>query len=117
MICAKGIDAFLDTYVRIDEGTGVLLCAHRSCARTAAQIFAAIFVRGTKPEVILFDHEEADTETEIRNTITTLRNRPGVRRVAIVVCEPVGPSFTKVLEQGQVSSTSPIFRVSGHPSM
>jgi hypothetical protein len=94
----QGIDAFLDTYVRIDEGTRVLLCAHRSCARTAAWLYAAVFIRGTEPLTFLFDQEDASTEMAIRSAIDDLRARPGVRRVVTILCEPNGPSFKSVFE-------------------
>lgn len=111
----QGIDAFLDTYVRIDEGTRVLLCAHRSCARTAAWLYAAIFLRGTEPVTFLFDQEDADMEMAIAASLSDLRNRPGVRRVAIVVCEPEGPSFMGIFEErpDMKSERTAIFRVSG----
>ncbi|MBK9260495.1 MAG: hypothetical protein IPM54_11770 [Polyangiaceae bacterium] len=114
----QGIDAFLDTYVRIDEGTRVLLCAHRSCARTAAWLYAAIFVRGTEPATFCFDHDDSDTEKEIAASLEDLRARPGVRRVAIVVCEPAGPSFARIFEEqlGKNHDKTPIFRISGSNS-
>lgn len=114
----QGIDAFLDTYVRIDEGTRVLLCAHRSCARTAAWLYSAIFVRGTEPLTFLFDQEDADMEMALRQALDDVRARPGVRRVAIVVCEPSGPSFVRIFEQHpeMKSHRMPIFRVSGSSS-
>ena len=114
----QGIEAFLDTYVRIDEGTRVLLCAHRSCARTAAWLYAAIFVRGTEPVTFLFDREDADMEMAIGQALDDLRARPGVRRVAIVMCEPAGPSFVGIFEQHpeMKSDRLSIFRVSGSTS-
>jgi len=114
----QGIDAFLDTYVRIDEGTRVLLCAHRSCARTAAWLYSAIFVRGTEPVTFLFDQEDADMEMTIGQALDDLRARPGVRRVAIVMCEPGGPSFQGILEQHpeMKSNRLSIYRVSGSTS-
>lgn len=114
----QGIDAFLDTYVRIDEGTRVLLCAHRSCARTAAWLYAAIFLRGTEPVTIVFDQADADSEMAIRAAVDELRARPGVRRVATILCEPGGPSFTSLFERRpeMKSERTPIFRVSGSSS-
>ncbi len=114
----QGIDAFLDTYVRIDDGTRILLCAHRSCARTAAWLYSAIFIRGTEPVTFLFDQEDADMEMAIGAALDDLRARPGVRRVAIVVCEPVGPSFVGTFEQraAMKSDRTPIFRISGSTS-
>ena len=111
----QGIDAFLDTYVRIDEGTRVLLCAHRSCARTAAWLYAAIFLRGTEPVTIVFDQDDTDTEMAIATALEDLRSQPGVRRVATILCEPNGPSFLSVFEQrpAMKSERTPIFRVSG----
>lgn len=115
----QGIDAFLDTYVRIDDGTRVLLCAHRSCARTAAWLYSAIFLRGTEPETFLFDREDPDMEMAIGAALDELRARPGVRRVAVLVCEPAGPSFVGILEQGTTSKSdrTPIFRISGSTSV
>ncbi len=114
----QGIDAFLDTYVRIDEGTRVLLCAHRSCARTAAWLYAAIFLRGTDPVTILFDQDDADQEMALGAALDELRSRPGVRRVATILCEPNGPSFLGLFEQHpeMKSERTPIFRVSGSSS-
>jgi hypothetical protein len=115
----QGIDAFLDTYVRIDEGTRVLLCAHRSCARTAAWLYAAIFLRGTEPMTFLFDQEDVDMEMAIATSLHDLRRLPGVRRVAIVVCEPAGPSFVPIFEQHPTmkSDRTPVFRISGSTSV
>jgi len=115
----QGIDAFLDTYVRIDEGTRVLLCAHRSCARTAAWLYAAIFLRGTEPVTFLFDQDDRDMEMAIAASFDDLRTRPGVRRVAIVICEPQGPSFVGAFEQHAAtkSDRTPIFRISGSSSV
>jgi hypothetical protein len=114
----QGIDTFLDTYVRIDDGTRVLLCAHRSCARTAAWLYSAIFLRGTESETFLFDREDADMEMAIGAALDDLRARPGVRRVAVIVCEPSGPSFVGILEQRveKNSAKTPIFRISGSSS-
>jgi hypothetical protein len=114
----QGIDAFLDTSVRIDEGTRVLLCAHRSCARTAAWLYAAIFLRGTEPMTFLFDDEGVDMEMAIDSALDDMRACPGVRRVAIVVCEPAGPSFVRLFEQHSPSKSDkmPIFRISGSTS-
>lgn len=111
----QGIDAFLDTYVRIDEGTRVLLCAHRSCARTAAWLYAAVFIRGTEPVTFLFDQEDTATELAIRTAIEKLQARPGVRRVVTILCEPTGPSFTSVFEDRpeMKNERTPIFRISG----
>lgn len=115
----QGIDAFLDTYVRIDDGTRILLCAHRSCARTAAWLYSAIFIRGTEPVTFLFDQEDADMELAIAAALDDLRARPGVRRVAIVVCEPAGPSFVGIFEKcaATKSDRMPIFRISGSSSV
>jgi hypothetical protein len=114
----QGIDAFLDTYVRIDEGTRVLLCAHRSCARTAAWLYAAIFVRGTDPSTFCFDRDDAETEMDIAASLADLRARPGVRRIVIIVCEPSGQSFARIFEQepGHRHDKTPIFRISGGAS-
>lgn len=111
----QGIDAFLDTYVRIDEGTRVLLCAHRSCARTAAWLYAAVFIRGTEPVTFLFDQEDASTEMAIRSAIDDLRALPGVRRVVTILCEPNGPSFKNVFEDRpeMKNERTPLFRISG----
>lgn len=111
----QGIDAFLDTYVRIDEGTRVLLCAHRSCARTAAWLYAAIFLRGTEPLTIVFDQQDADSEKAIQDAIDELRARPGVRRVATILCEAGGPSFVSLFERRpeMKSEKTPLFRVTG----
>ena len=115
----QGIDAFLDTYVCIDEGTRVLLCAHRSCARTAAWLYAAIFVRGTEPVTFCFDREDADTEMDIAESLAEMLARPGVRRVAVIVCEPAGPSFARIFEKqsGKSRERTTIFRVSGSNSV
>lgn len=115
----QGIDAFLDTYVRIDEGTRVLLCAHRSCARTAAWLYAAIFLRGTEPVTVLFDQDDVDTELAIEAALDELRSRPGVRRVATIICEPTGPSFTALFEKcpEMKSEKTPLFRISGANTM
>ena len=115
----QGIDAFLDTYVRIDDGTRILLCAHRSCARTAAWLYSAIFIRGTEPVTFLFDEEDADMEMAMAAELDDLRARPGVRRVAIVVCEPAGPSFVEIFEKSAATKSDrmPIFRISGSSSV
>ncbi|HMY21313.1 MAG TPA: hypothetical protein PKA58_33555 [Polyangium sp.] len=114
----QGIDAFLDTYVRIDEGTRVLLVAHRSCARTAAWLYAAIFLRGTEPVTIVFDQQDADSELAISAALDELRARPGVRRVATILCEPGGPSFAALFERRpeMKSERTPIFRITGSSS-
>ncbi len=114
----QGIDAFLDTYVRIDEGTRVLLCAHRSCARTAAWLYAAIFIRGTEPSTFVFDHDNAETEMTIGKSLADLRMQPGVRRVVVIVCEPSGPSFVRIFEQSPTAHAerAPIYRISGSSS-
>lgn len=114
----QGIDAFLDTYVRIDEGTRVLLCAHRSCARTVAWLYSAIYLRGTEPETILFDQANTDTEMAIDAALDDLRTRPGVRRVATILCEPNGPSFMGIFElrPEMKSERTPLFRLSGSNS-
>ena len=111
----QGIDAFLDTSVLIDEGTCVLLCAHRSCAQTAAWLYAAIFLRGTEPMTFLFDDEGVDMEMAIGSALDDMRAYPGVRRVTIVVCEPTGPSFVRLFEQCSASKSdkTSIFRISG----
>jgi hypothetical protein len=114
----QGIDVFLDTYVRLDEGTAVLLCAHRSCVRTAAWLYAALVTRGAAAETFLFDGDDAEAEKAVATSLAALRALPHVRRVAVLVCEPGGPSFRRPLEvaQGDKPEKTPIFRVSGRTS-
>jgi hypothetical protein len=114
----QGIDVFLDTYVRIDEGTAVLLCAHRSSVRTASWLFAALAMRGKQPETFVFDEDGHDDDEAVTAAIAALRVRRGARRVAVIVCEPVGPSLTRVLAaaQGDKPERTPIFRISGRTS-
>src|SRR5262249_17167995 len=109
----QGIDVFLDTYVRTDEGTAVLLCSHRSCVRTAAWLYAALVTRGTRSEVVLFDNDDAECEKAGNTSLAVPRGN--ARRVAVVVLEPNGPSLRRPLEeaQGDKPEKTPIFRVSG----
>jgi hypothetical protein len=111
----QGIDVFLNTYVRIDEGTAVLLCSHRSSVRTAAWIYAALFTRGLDPETFCFEEDDAEGDAAVTAAIRALRARPGVRRVAVIVCEPGGPSLQKTLAAAQADKPerTPIFRISG----
>jgi len=111
----QGIDVFLDTYVQIDEGTAVLVCAHRSSARTAAWLFASLVTRGTNPEVVCFDADDAGTNRAVSEALAALRARPGVRRVAVIVMEPGGPSFQSALGAAQADTPerTPIFRITG----
>jgi len=110
----QGIDAFLDTYVRIDEGTAVLLCSHRSCVRTAAWLFAALVTRHAPADVVLFDDDDAKSEKAIFTSLATLRS-PNPRRVAIIVLEPGAPAFQDALAeaQGDNPEKTPVYRVSG----
>jgi len=114
-LAMQGIDVFLDTYVRLDEGTAVLLCAHRSCVRTTAWLYAALVLRGAMTDAQCFDREDEPTERLILDKLAWMRARPGVRRVAIVVCEPGGASFREMLTgaQGSRPERTPIFRISG----
>jgi hypothetical protein len=114
-LAMQGIDVFMDTYVRLDEGTAVLLCAHRSCVRTTAWLYAALVLRGAVTDAQCFDHEDEPTERLIMDKLAWMRARPGVRRVAIVVCEPGGASFRELLAgaQGSRPERTPIFRISG----
>ena len=114
-LAMQGIDVFLDTYVRLDEGTAVLLCAHRSCVRTTAWLYAALALRGAVTDAQCFDREDEPTGRLIVDKLAWMRARPGVRRVAIVVCEPGGPSFRAMLAEAQGSrpERTPIFRISG----
>ncbi|MDI1450334.1 hypothetical protein [Polyangium sp. 6x1] len=111
----QGIDVFLDTYVRIDEGTAVLLCSHRSSVRTAAWIYAALWTRGTGPETYCFDGDGEAGDEAVTAAIQALRARPGIRRVAVIVCEPGGPSLQNALSraQGDKPERTPIFRIAG----
>lgn len=111
----QGIDVFLNTYVRLDEGTAVLVCAHRSCARTAAWLYSALVQRGTLADAFCFDVADDEAERLASSTITKLRASKGVRRVAVIVCEPEGPSLQKTLDaaQGDKPEKTPVFRVSG----
>jgi hypothetical protein len=114
-LAMQGIDVFLDTYVRLDEGTAVLLCAHRSCVRTTAWLYAALVLRGAVTDAQCFDREDEPSARLIEDKLAWMRARPGVRRVAIVVCEPGGPSFRELLAgaQGSRPERTPIFRISG----
>jgi hypothetical protein len=111
----QGIDVFLNTYVRLDEGTAVLVCAHRSCARTAAWLYSALVQRGTLADAFCFDASDDEAERTASSTIQALRSAKGVRRVAVIVCEPDGPSLEKALldAQGDKPEKTPVFRVSG----
>lgn len=106
------VDSFLDLYVRIDEGTRVLLCVERSSVQTAAHLYAGIFVRGTKPSVIEFEQEDLATEATIREALVALRT-PSTRRVAVIVCETGIPSFVEVLENNAERNRMAVFRISG----
>lgn len=114
-LAMQGIDVFLDTYVRIDEGTAVLLCSHRSSVRTAAWIYAALYTRGTGPEMYCFEEDDEAGDEAVTAAIQALRARAGVRRVAVIVCEPGGPSLQNALTdaQGDRPERTPIFRISG----
>jgi len=111
----QGIDVFLNTYVRIDEGTAVLLCSHRSSVRTAAWMYAALFTRGALAETYCFEEDGEAGDAAVTAAILSLRARPGVRRVAVIVCEPGGPSLQNALSaaQGDAPERTPIFRISG----
>ncbi|MRG97745.1 hypothetical protein [Polyangium spumosum] len=111
----QGIDVFLDTYVRIDEGTAVLLCSHRASVRTAAWMYAALWTRGVDPETYCFEEDGDEGDAAVTAAIRALRARPGVRRVAVIVCEPGGPSLQNALAaaQGDKPERTPIFRISG----
>ncbi len=115
VLAMQGIDVFLNTYVRLDEGTAVLLCAHRSCVRTTAWLYAALVLRGAVTDAQCFDREDEPTGRLIADKLAWMRARPGVRRVAIVVCEPGGASFRELLSdaQGSRPERTPIFRISG----
>jgi hypothetical protein len=114
----QGIDVFLNTYVRLDEGTAVLLCAHRTYARTAAWIFTALVTRGADADALCFDEDDESTGQAITERIAALRASRGTRRVAVIVCEPSGPSFRAVLTaaQGRKPERTPVFRVAGRAS-
>lgn len=114
-LAMQGIDVFLDTYVRLDEGTAVLLLAHRSCVRTTAWLYAALVLRGAVTDAQCFDSEDQPTGRLIADKLAWMRARPGVRRVAIVLCEPGGASFRELLSEAQGSrpERTPIFRISG----
>jgi hypothetical protein len=115
-LAMQGIDVFLDTYVRLDEGTAVLLCAHRTCVRTAAWLYAALALRGAQTETHCFDESDAESsEKDVRNKLAALRARPGIRRVAVIISEPFGPSFRRVLAEAQEAAPerTPVFRIEG----
>jgi hypothetical protein len=108
------VSKFLDQYVRIDEGTAVVVCAHRSYAQTAAWLYTAIFMRGIDPSTVMFVVEE-DARDKLVFEIAACLARPSVRRVAVVVCEPAGPSFCDVLEMTMAINATmlAVFRISG----
>lgn len=114
----QGIDVFLNTYVRLDEGTAVLVCAQRSCARTAAWLYSALVGRGALADAFCFDVSDIEAEALATASIAMLRAHKGVRRVAVIVCEPEGPSLKDALTtaQGDRPEKTPIFRVSGRTS-
>lgn len=114
----QGIDAFLHTYVRLDEGTAVLVVAHRSSARTAAWLYSSLIARGTLADAFCFDVSDNEAEALTLSTIAKLRAHAHVRRVAVIVCEPDGPSLKDALTeaQGDKPEKTPIFRISGRMS-
>ncbi len=114
-LAMQGIDVFLDTYVRIDEGTAVLLCSHRASVRTAAWMYVALATRGAEPETVCFETDNDEADAAVAAAIFMLRARAGVRRVAVIVCEPGGPSLQRALEeaQGARPERTPIFRICG----
>lgn len=114
----QGIDVFLNTYVRLDEGTAVLVVAHRSSARTAAWLYSSLITRGTLADAFCFDVSDCETEALTLSTIAMLRSHKSVRRVAVIVCEPDGPSLKDALTQaqGENPEKTPVFRISGRTS-
>ncbi len=109
------IDLFLDKYVRLDEGTAVVLCIQRSSVQTGAWLYTAVVVRGADPQMVCFDHEEELFIQELGDTLALLRAKPTTRRVVVIVCESTGPSFVDVLENAPTttSQTVQIFRITG----
>lgn len=108
------ISKFLDQYVRIDEGTAVVVCAHQSLVQTVAWLYTSIFMRGFDPSTIMFVAEE-DARDKLVIEIAVCLARPSVRRVAVIVCEPAGPSFCDVLEATMAIDATmlDVFRISG----
>jgi hypothetical protein len=108
------VGSFLDQYVRIDEGTAAVICAHRSFVQTAAWLHAAIFLRGTRPATVIFDNED-DARDMLVCEIALGIASPSARRVVIIVCEPEGPSFCDLLEStmGTGRGMMSVFRISG----
>lgn len=110
-----GVGLFIDQYVRIDDGTSAVICAHRSCVQTAAWLHAAIFLRGTDPSTVVFDDEDGARDKLVIEIAMGLA-RPSARRVVVIVCEPDGPSFCDLLESnslGNEPAMMSVFRISG----
>jgi hypothetical protein len=108
------INSLLDQYVRIDEGTAAVVCAHRSCVQTAAWLHTALILRGIDPFAVMFD-DEAGARDRLVCEIAKGISRPSARRIVVIVCEPKGPSFCDLLElsMGTSKKRMCVFRISG----
>jgi hypothetical protein len=112
------VDSFLDTYVRIDEGTVVVLCIQRSCLRTGMWLYTAVTMRGPMPSMVCFDQEDDSSTIELDEAVASALSKPSARRVVVIVCESAGPSFGDVLEGAAAPTLKKvqIYRVSGDDS-
>lgn len=97
----RGIDTFLDSYARVDEGSACVLCVHRSCADVGAWIAAALTLRGAPLQMFSFDHrDDALFEEVLQGKLAALR-RPEIRRVVVIVCELSTMTFRRVLKRAR----------------
>lgn len=110
---ALAVDALINTYLRLDEGTAVVVAAHRSHVQVGAQIYSALTLRGAPADVFCFDADDVAAEALTHSAVEELRSRKSVRRTAVVVCESEGPSLQDALArlQGGDPERTPVFRV------
>jgi hypothetical protein len=108
-------DAFLDTFVRLDDGTKIVIISHMKCARASALLFTACALRRVVPEVVSFLFDSDDTQTQVAKALEWARLSRQTRRVVAIVVEPQGPSFTSVLDKCQ-PNTRPVavFRINAN---
>lgn len=95
------VNQLLDTYVRPDDGTSVLLCFHTSSAQCAAWVYTGCTLRGAEPTAIPFSVDDDVVGAQVVDAISTMKREPSTRRIAVIVCEPHGPSLVQWLELKQ----------------
>lgn len=102
-LALRGVDILLDSYARIDEGTGVVLGMHRACAETAVWVAAALSLRGVPVETYCFDHrDDALFQEALEERLERIRG-PRVRRVAVIICELSTMTFRRALTRAQAA--------------